>query len=276
MNSPLKVNEFSIYYRYNHSGDYCFEGHTHSAWEINVITKGILNVTYDDRIITLRENMLMICESEVFHRNRVMSPSGAELFVYQFYTDDIPHQNEARVYELDENNIALIRLIADEAEKNAKEVEKNAVRVTDLNYQSVKLLEILLMRLTEKENAINFERHPDERLYQTTISFMKNNISRNICIDDVAKHCHVSPTKIKNVFYEFAGCGIITHFSHMKINEAKRMLKEGMSISEVSDLLGYSSQAYMSLCFKKCMGVTPLTYKKTINNKHKLKNTHSA
>lgn len=263
MNNPLNVNTFHTYYRYNHSGDYCFDGHTHAAWEINVVTKGVLNVTYDDRIIPLRENMLMIYESEVFHRNRVLSPEGAELFVYHFYTDDIPRQNKARVYELDEKNLALIRLIADEAEKNAKEIENNSVRVTELNYQSVKLLEILLMRLTEKENAVHFERHPDERLYRTAISFMKDNISRNICIDDVARHCLVSPTKIKKVFCKFAGSGIMTHFSHMKINAAKRMLREGMSIGEISDRLGYSSQAYMSLCFKKKMGISPLAYKKT-------------
>lgn len=53
------------------------------------------------------------------------------------------------------------------------------------------------------------------------------------------------------------------YFPHMKIHAAKRMLGEGMSIGETSDRLGYSSQAYMSLCFKKKMGVSPLAYKKS-------------
>lgn len=258
MNSLL----FDSYYHYNHSKDFYFNGHTHASREINVVTRGVLNVTYDDRIITLKKNMLMIYESEVFHRSRVMSSDGVELLVYQFYTDDIPHHNEAQVFQLDENNLALIRIITEEAEKNPTEVQHNLVQANDLNELSVKLLEILLTRLTENKIPVNYEKNPDERLYKKAITFMKKNLYRNICIDDVANYCLVSPSKIKNVFSEFAGSGVITHFSYMKFNEAKRMLREDMPIGVISEKLGYSSQAYFSLCFKKFTGVSPLKYKK--------------
>ncbi len=262
MKKPLSLQKFHSYFHYNHNGDYCFAGHTHNFWEINVVTKGSLSITYDDQIVTLRENMLMICESEVFHRNRVLTPDGAELFVYHFYVDDLPRQKEARVYLLDEDTLALVRLIAYEAGKTTKKNTDDALSTTTLNYQSSKLLEILLMRLTESEYANTSETHPDEKLYKKAILFMYDNISRALTINEIASHCHVSPTKIKNIFSEFAGTGVITHFSQMKINEAKRMLKKGLAIGEISDRLGYSSQGYLSLCFKKQTGLSPLAYKK--------------
>ncbi len=261
MNSPLNLNLFFRYYHYYLQKGYCFGGHTHPAWEINIIRKGELEVTYDDQIITLKKNMLMICESDVFHRNRVLSPNGAELFVYQFFTDEIPHRKEARVYNLDCSDSALVNLIEEEAEKNAAEVENHSLFADRLNYQAHKLLEILLIRLIDIENAEDYKRNPDELLYKTIINYMKDNVERNIHVDEIAHHCHVSPTKLKNVFGKYAGNTVINYFSDMKINIAKMFLDEGMSIGEVSERLGFSSQPYFSMKFKKKVGMSPSKYK---------------
>lgn len=264
MKSPLEINKFSTYYHYYLGKEYFFAGHSHKSWEINIIVKGALRFTYDDRVVTLRKNMLVICENNVFHRNCVWSNNGAEIFVYQFYTDHIPHIEKPRVYELDEKNMLLVKLIAEEAEKNAAETKPNGLHSTALNYQAHTLLELLLIRLTENENSVEFEISPDEKIYRSAVNYMKENITGNICISDIATACHVSPTKIKTVFSEFTGEAIMTHFYNMKINTAKKMLGDGMSIGEVSDALGYSSQGYLTAVFKKITGITPKEFKKNL------------
>ena len=115
----------------------------------------------------------------------------------------------------------------------------------------------------ENEANVYYEAHPDEKLYKGAINFMKDNINKNICIGDIANHCHVSPTKIKTLFAEFTGEAIMTHFYNMKINAAKKMLAEGMSAGEVSNALGYSSQAYLTTVFKKTTGKSPKNFKKS-------------
>ena len=55
----------------------------------------------------------------------------------------------------------------------------------------------------------------------------------------------------------------MSHYSNMKINMAKSMLEEGMSVGEVSNALGYSSQAYLTTVFKKATGITPRNFKKS-------------
>ena len=257
-------NKFNTYFHYHFTKEHYFSGHTHKQWEINIVTKGVLQVTYDDRVVTLGKNMLMICESNIFHRNRVKSDEDVELFVYQFYTDRIPHSRKPRVYELDKKNMTLVRIIEEEAEKN-RELSRNPKGIVckNINYQANKLLEVLIMRLLENENTAEYVTNPDEKIYKSAVNFMKDNIDKNICIGDIANYCHVSPTKIKTLFAEFTGEAIMTHFYNMKINMAKKMLGEGMSVGEVSDALGYSSQAYLTTVFKKVTGLSPKNFKKS-------------
>lgn len=257
-------NKFNKYFHYNFTREHYFAGHTHAEWEINVVTSGVLQVTYDDRVVTLEKNMLMIAENNVFHRNRVKSDENVELFVYQFFTDRIPHSDKPRIYELDEKDMALIKIIEEEAEKECMPcTHPEGIKSTNINYQADKLLEILIMRLMERDGSYGRITHPDEKTYRNIVNYMKENVTKNICIEDIARHCHLSPTKIKNVFAKYTGVSIMSHYSNMKINMAKSMLEEGMSVGEVSNALGYSSQAYLTTVFKKATGLSPKNFKKS-------------
>ena len=99
-------------------------------------------------------------------------------------------------------------------------------------------------------------------IFNSAVSYMKDNISENLSIAEIAKHCKTNDTNLKTIFRKHTGNGVIAHFFHMKISAAKKLIKEGCSIGETSDILGYSSQGYLTLCFKKETGMTPLEYKK--------------
>ena len=262
MNSPLSINQLLRYFRHYHQKDYSFGGHSHMYSEITIVLKGRFEVTYDDTIITLKENTLMIYDEDVFHRNRIISSEDAVVLVYHFKTDDIPPGEKARIYELNESNLNLVNIIAEESDKNAAKLEGASFMAETFNYQAKKLLEILLIRLIEKEPFADFQHHPESEIFNSAVSYMKDNISGNLSIHEIAQHCQTNDTNLKNIFRKHTGNGVIAHFSHMKIAAAKKLIKEGFSIGETSDVLGYSSQAYLTLCFKKETGMTPLEYKK--------------
>ena len=66
-------------------------------------------------------------------------------------------------------------------------------------------------------------------------------------------------------------CGIgaiIDYFIALKVNEAKKLLQEGnVSITQISDTLGYSTIHHFSHSFKKCIGMSPSEYKKSLSPK---------
>ena len=53
----------------------------------------------------------------------------------------------------------------------------------------------------------------------------------------------------------------------LKIKEAKKLIRENnYSISQISDMLGYSSIHIFSRAFKKAVGLSPTAYRKSIKS----------
>ena len=90
---------------------------------------------------------------------------------------------------------------------------------------------------------------------------MKKNIGKMLSVDDIAKLCSMSRSNVKRVFAKYSGMGVIEYFNDMKVKRAKKLLREGMSIKEVSLALGFYNQNYFSTMFKRIDGVSPGKYK---------------
>ena len=73
--------------------------------------------------------------------------------------------------------------------------------------------------------------------------------------------CYMSPVSVKQTFSRYAGMSIMAYFNNLKITAAISMLKSGMTVQEVAQRLGFSSQNYFSTVFKRIRGVSPSTFK---------------
>jgi AraC-like DNA-binding protein len=91
---------------------------------------------------------------------------------------------------------------------------------------------------------------------------MKINIFSPISLSDIAKHCGVSNSSLKNLFKAHTHLGVMHYYNELKMEKAKEMLFEGISISAIAEELRFSSSAHFSAAFKKYTGLSPLKYKK--------------
>lgn len=262
MQSQIKPNALLRYRRYNREHNFIFGGHSHANWEIDIILKGTFEVTVDDSVLILHENTLILYESDVFHRSRIISKGRAEDVVIHFTCKTLPKNFFTGVYELSDTDMGLMQVLMEEAEKRATERDEFCMSADEFTERVKTLFEIFLERITENQIKPSVLKHPMEQTYRQAVTFMKQNLEKSLTISEIAKHCHVSDTKLKTIFQHFTGTGIISYFSSLKISEAKKLLKSGASVYETSVQLGYSSQAYFSLCFKKATGMTPLQYKR--------------
>ena len=65
----------------------------------------------------------------------------------------------------------------------------------------------------------------------------------------------------KTLFKSVTGLGVMEYYRLLKIERAKRMLREGEgNITQVADRLGYASVHYFSRYFKQATGMTPTEY----------------
>ncbi len=109
--------------------------------------------------------------------------------------------------------------------------------------------------------------HPAKELYSSSnddaaLAYsLKNYIAKNIpditglrCLEPVFYYnCNYLSKK----FFEQTGQHLVDYWRDCKMKEANRMLQSGMSVTEVSEKLNYSSIHSFSRSYKKRFGITP-------------------
>ena len=131
-------------------------------------------------------------------------------------------------------------------------------------------LEILLVNLMRSETAkanaeaVFLPREVlEEQLTDRAIVFLKEHVHEKLEVADVCDALHYNKSYIFKQFKKATGCSIMAYFNQLKIQTAKRLLREtSMSVTQISDKLAFDAPNYFSKTFKRITGYTPLHYKK--------------
>lgn len=83
-----------------------------------------------------------------------------------------------------------------------------------------------------------------------------------ISCEDAAKYCGMSYSYFSRSFKSMMGMSYTEYLTHLRINEADRMLATtDKTVTEIAQQTGFSSDAYLISCFKKIKGLTPGQYR---------------
>ena len=124
------------------------------------------------------------------------------------------------------------------------------------------LVNLLTMLLTV--NSIAAENDSAMRNKLTIVlAYINANYTKDICLDDLAKHFFISKYYLTREFKRAYGETIFQHIISMRINYAKRLLRfTEKSVEEISTLCGFNDQSYFSKQFKKAENVTCLAFRR--------------
>ena len=94
------------------------------------------------------------------------------------------------------------------------------------------------------------------------ISFLEERLYGKITLEEISHRFSFGKTYISKQFIKVCGHSIIDYFNLMKINEAKRLIRESShNFFEISEMLMFSNSHYFSTIFKKHTGMTPRQYR---------------
>lgn len=94
-------------------------------------------------------------------------------------------------------------------------------------------------------------------------SYINNHKSETISMKEAAELCHVSPSHFSRIFTKETGEHYSNFISHLKITWSKQLLTETeMSITQISEELGFNETGYFIKTFKKYENITPSIYRK--------------
>ncbi len=108
-------------------------------------------------------------------------------------------------------------------------------------------------------------------LIRKIIEYIHSDISRKITLQDIGNLTFFSPIYCDAVFKKETGKSIIDYVIDRRIDEAKKLLLEGgLSLSQVSEEVGFADYNYFSRVFKKRSGYTPTAYRRITFSKMNL------
>lgn len=148
-------------------------------------------------------------------------------------------------------NIDIVNLVFDAAE----EFDKN-------EYSSAKIYRDFYGIFYEL-SQINAKKDFDK--YLMTIERgveLLSNPQCNMDISEIAKECMVSECYFRRLFYKCYGKSPTRFRNECKIEKAKKLLmSDVLSVTEISQMAGFSDIYYFSKVFKSITGVSPKNYR---------------
>lgn len=132
------------------------------------------------------------------------------------------------------------------------------------------LCELLIIFLRESSKTYNQYKTistSNNSTLNILINYMKDNITKKLTIEDLVKYSATNRMTINRLFNNNLKTTPIKYFATLKIDAAKKHLREDTyNISQIAELLGYSSVHYFSLQFKKFTDMTPSEYHASIKS----------
>lgn len=97
------------------------------------------------------------------------------------------------------------------------------------------------------------------------VNYIQEHLHSQISLDELAREAGVSRSHLCRLFRADTGQSPSQYVLRAKLAEAHTLLTEsGFSISEVANVLDFSSQSYFSACFKKRYGITPNAFRREL------------
>ena len=270
---------------FEYAKNYRFDGEAHPFWELLYVDKGEVDTAADGVTRHLQRGDIQFHKPGEFHSLKANGVVAPNLVVIAFDCRSAAMQRfENAVFQAGERERDLLANIIKEARRafstplddpRTVELERNAEAPIGSEQMVATLTEQLLLRLLRRDAAApdaqiasSIKLRSDHDLVERIIGYMQDNTFGNLTFADVCRFSAQSATNLKTIFKSVTGIGVMSYYRSLKIEQAKRMLREGDgNITQIADRLGYTSVHYFSRYFKRTTGMTPSEYTMSIQAK---------
>ena len=124
--------------------------------------------------------------------------------------------------------------------------------------------------ITPKQTASLFQ-STDDRLAKSIKMYIEENSERNLSTEDIAACFFLSTSSVYRKFTKAYNISPMHYLNHVRIQKAKHLLENSdYSITEISNMVGFSSIHYFSKCFSATEKTSPVAYRSKHNSSYSL------
>lgn len=268
--NQVKIDSlYSLFKRHYDKGHH-FLGEMHDFWEVVYVIEGEVIISADENVHNFKSGDIIFHKPLELHKFNVVGEDGATLLIFSFtMSGELCKKMEHRAYHLDKYGRSVIKSFLSylELEKTKYSQTEDDITYADFHsiysrdaifLQTVSLyISSIILSVASGANTLPKTKTHETELFKKALEIMNGRISETLLVDELATELNMSVSSLKRLFEKYAGMSVHKYFLTLKIKMATVFLKEGMSVSEVSDVLGFSSQGYFSAAYKRETGNNP-------------------
>ena len=275
LNDEIKISRLYTVHYFEYSKRFSFTGESHDFWELVYADKGDVTVFADDKSFVLEQGNVIFHKPNEWHNVRANGVDAANITIITFASPSKAMSFfENKILAVGQKQKELLSKIVSEY-TNAFKTPLNDPYTTHLERRSdaavaseqlIKLFLCEFLILFLRNNPSGRQRtvrsiHSSDATLNLLINYMEQNITKTVTLKELMEYSGTNRTAIENIFRENLGRGAVEYFLILKIELAKKYLREdNYNITQISEILGYSSIHYFSRQFKKITGMTPTEY----------------
>ena len=260
------------------------EGEHHDFWEMVYVDRGEVLCTAGRRRFALKSGELTFHAPGEFHAISAAGGTAPNVSIITFECKSRAMRDfEGKIFPLSGEEKALVSMLFREGNSTYALVDprnpllQQMERLEDAPFgssQMIKnLLEIFLIRLHRKEGVLAKRSRYHYKVGGVDIPFpvkeildlLNSNLYGKLTVGEIARRLGKSESTVKNLFALYQSGGIMHYYNHLKIEEAKRLIREGDgNFGQIAAALQFDTPQYFSMCFKRFVHMSPQEYKKSI------------
>lgn len=243
-----------------YGGDWHSTPHTHHYAELFYIVGGDGQFRIEDKLYPVKADQMVIVNPNVIHTEVSYNAHPLEYIVLGIDGLELAMsgQQESRYRILDYRGggdiLTCLRHILQETQG------------AQPGYETIcqAYMEILILRLMRSIRFTATASHTANSPCASVRHYIDAHYKEPLSLDLLAEEAHVNKFYLAHIFKEEYGMAPIQYMISRRIEESRYLLQEtDMSISQIAQILGFSSANYFSQSFRRSEGISPMEYRKT-------------
>ena len=265
ISSSLDISEIYTKFYQEKGTNYNFSGEKHSYWELTYVDKGELLTTIDGVSYHLKQGDLIFYAPMQFHTQSTFEKISSSYLTINFKMN-FNHADLLcnKIFSLQRDSYFIVtRLI--------EELSNDNLYSNDLSLCYLKQLIIQMLRLDNShfhsKPTTNMQQTYENELLNDILLYIDDNIYEKISVSTLCDHFCISTSMLHSLFRKNMNNTAKNYINELKLSKSKELIRNSThTLSEISEMLGFSSIHYFSKKFKSYFNISPTEYSKSIYN----------
>jgi AraC-like DNA-binding protein len=244
-----------------HAIQYHYARHFHSGYSIGVIESGVGGNYYRGSTYLAPPQSIVLMNPEEAHTGfsaeglpltyRMLYPSvkSVEAIAQELQISGTPYFKDAVIQHSElAQKIRFLHTLLEQPE--------------DLLTQQTLFFEVIATLLNHHSQHISCIKNQQEhRTVQQIKDYLYENYRESVSLDNLSKLTNLNRSYLIRIFRHAVGMPPYTYLNQIRVENAKQLIGEGMSLAETAIAVGMADQSHLNRHFKRIVGISPGQYR---------------